>query len=166
MITKAYPGTVTHAEFNVFIMKCLDAGMDVNAKDNNGCPLLIHATMNQNNTLLERLVLDKNIKINDVDKRLNSALHIAATQYNVEAIKKLVANGASVDIRNLAGKTPAECLPANASAFIRAMLSGEEDNYAAYCFFSPFTGADSNASPNPKAPLRRIGLAAPSNAKS
>lgn len=83
---------------------------DLNKKNINGDTALITVIKyadNANATIGVRLLLDNGANINDVDKNLESALHIAVQKYNSDytLIKILLENGIDVNLQNKNGMT-------------------------------------------------------------
>ncbi|ANB51026.1 hypothetical protein [Powai lake megavirus] len=83
---------------------------DLNKKNINGDTALITITKyadNANATIGLKLLLENGANINDVDKNLESALHIAVQKYNGDCtlIKILLENGIDVNLQNKDGMT-------------------------------------------------------------
>ncbi|AFX93067.1 putative ankyrin repeat protein [Megavirus courdo11] len=83
---------------------------DLNKKNINGDTALItiiEYADNANATIGVKLLLENGANINDVDKNLESALHIAVQKYNSDCtlIKILLENGINVNLQNKNGMT-------------------------------------------------------------
>ncbi len=83
---------------------------DLNKKNINGDTALItiiEYADNANATIGVKLLLENGVNINDVDKNLESALHIAVQKYNSDCtlIKILLKNGINVNLQNKDGMT-------------------------------------------------------------
>jgi ankyrin repeat protein len=79
----------------------LDAGADVNAKDNDGWTALMWASWSGLTKVASTLV-DHKTDVKAVDRQGNSALTLAAMRGNCEIVKLLLANGAAVTDRDQA----------------------------------------------------------------
>lgn len=93
------------------IKKLLAAGIDINALDKKGQTALFYivrgGALSDPQKKVFELLLAKKINLNIADKKYgNTVLHNAAKGYNVNVVKKLVENGASLNIKNKKGQTP------------------------------------------------------------
>ncbi|WP_419658793.1 ankyrin repeat domain-containing protein [Desulfosarcina variabilis] len=127
-------------------------------------PTLI-AAISSNNTEQAKNLIEKNYDLNTFDENGNAALHhTAAKKCSIEITKKLIANGADVNIKNLKGLSPLSIAikSHNTETFSWLIENGADINsvdyqghtpifYAAYSGFSDMVaqlinnGADVNA---------------------
>jgi ankyrin repeat protein len=77
------------------VQEFLDAGMDINQRDDGGEPAIVAAARREGTEVLELLLADGTIEVNARNAQQETALLWAARLENSEAVKLLVANGAS-----------------------------------------------------------------------
>jgi ankyrin repeat protein len=83
----------------------LDAGVDVNAKDDQGSTALMQATSGNRIELLQML-LAAGAKVDAKNSEGWTALVYAACSPKSEALKVLIAAGAKTEVKDVEGKTP------------------------------------------------------------
>lgn len=98
----------------------LDAGADVNEKNDAGLTALMYVADDTSIEVVEDLIA-AGAKIEIKDDEGKNALHHAASYASVEALQALIKAGASVDARDESGRT----------ALMIAAQEGNEDNVAA-----------------------------------
>jgi ankyrin repeat protein len=103
----------------------LAKGVDVNAKSaTNSTPL--HDAALGGSVEVTRLLLDKGAEIEARESESDSTpLHVAAGWGRMEVVRLLIERGARKDVKNKAGKTPAEvAVEAGYSEVAKAIVAG------------------------------------------
>ena len=83
----------------------IEAGADVNAKNNNGETALISASNNRCNLELAKILIEAGANVNADDNNGNTALMIAVIRRCDKVAQILIEAGADINARNAAGKT-------------------------------------------------------------
>ena len=109
LLIAAMRGTSKHGELVISLAK---AGADVNIKGPMGFTCMHFLCSKGQLEPLKALLEDKNIglQINTRSQELNTPLHVAITNNNLEIALYLVSKGADKTVKNGSGKTPLECL--------------------------------------------------------
>jgi ankyrin repeat protein len=89
----------------------LDAGADVNAKDNKGITALMVQAKSNKDTKVLRLLLDAGADIHAKDNEGKTALYHGIINLNFEAVEFLIQSGADVNAADNNGKTAIETMP-------------------------------------------------------
>ena len=78
---------------------------DINQTDGDGRNLL-HITMANNNVVLAKELIAKNIDVNHRDKKKQTPLHYAATRNCIEIAEMILSNGGSMNLEDSYGNQP------------------------------------------------------------
>lgn len=81
------------------ILKKLKSGLDVDSIDSGGRTLLMEATVRQEHTLMS-ILINFGANVNVRDNRDWTALHFAAQNYDINATKLLIENGADINAKD------------------------------------------------------------------
>jgi uncharacterized protein len=88
------------------IIKEIESGTNINTCDEDGRSLLINAILKKKMEIVKYLI-KKGIDINLQDDNMGyTALHVACTENNFEAVQILLENKAKIDIKDNHGNTP------------------------------------------------------------
>jgi len=90
------------------ILKALKRGADINGRDEDGRPPLIHAILAEDaDPEIVRLLIDNGADVNLKDYGQEwTALHFAARDRQAEIVDILIASGAEIDAQDKFGNTP------------------------------------------------------------
>ena len=87
-----------------FVSLLIDAGADVNSKDNAGFTVLMLAALRRDKGVL-RLLIAACANVDAIDNNGETALMLAVFYGQTEAVQLLIATGADVNVRNNDGET-------------------------------------------------------------
>ena len=87
------------------ILDVLDAGVDINSKNNDGYTPLHEAVVMESVEII-KLLLEKGAKINSKDNNRSTPLYYAVAAKSVEIVKLLLEKGADINSKNNNGGTP------------------------------------------------------------
>lgn len=107
----------------------LEHGADVNATDEDGSTVLIYAAFYDNSSILGTL-LESGADVNMKSGLERTAIHLFSREGNLEAVKKLVSNGADYATEDIFGNTPYSMCRGATCKFFKNLIHGnkQEDN--------------------------------------
>lgn len=86
------------------LKELVDAGADIEARDEDGVTALSNAASMEHNQALEYL-LSKGAPVNQIDRKGRTPLYMAAVVGNIDGVKLLLAKGADKSLEDTDGKT-------------------------------------------------------------
>jgi len=87
------------------VRKCIDSGVDVDFKDEEGQTALIWSTMFGKSIIAEYLI-KRGAKVNAKNKSGWTALHFAAFKSDMDMVQLLAENGGDINLKDNDGRTP------------------------------------------------------------